>query len=278
MVIQEDRSIRPRGLAKPVVLTSVPRPRSKPGTKGQLPHRGSRPLENAIAGVALERSRSGDELNRLTRGLFEAQEEERRRIARELHDGLNQQLAILAVELGMLVRDVPSGEKKLRESLSTLRKRTEGLSDDLRSMTHQLHPAVLEHLGLIAALRSHCADFSQHEGIRVWFKSDPISGTPLDVSICLYRIVQEALRNVAKHSRAKEAWVSIKRKKGQIQLSIVDKGVGIDSAVVRKFTGLGLISIRERVQLVNGKLSISAPGKGTRIDVCVPITWKEEPK
>jgi len=253
-----------------------PRPHHSAASHRDLEDR--KPLESAIADIALEPSRAGNALHSLTGKLFEAQEEERRRIARELHDGLNQQLAILAVELGMLAREVPAEVKHLRESLFKLRKRTEGLSDDLRNMTHQLHPAVLEHLGLISALRSHCAEFSQHEGIRVWFMTEQIAGPPPEVSICLYRIVQEALRNVAKHSGAKEAWVKIKQDKDVIQLSVIDKGVGIHRDAVRETAGLGLISIRERVQLVNGQLSISAPGEGTRIKVRVPISWKEDIK
>jgi signal transduction histidine kinase len=217
-------------------------------------------------------------LGLLTGKLFEAQEEERRRIARELHDGLNQQLAILAVELDMLIWKVPAREKLLRASLVTLRKRAGNLSDDLRNMTHQLHPAVLEHLGLIAALRSYCTEFSRLERIRVRFTAGQISGPPPEVSICLYRIVQEALRNVAKHSRAKEAWVRIMQDKEVIQLSIMDKGVGIHPDAVRDMPGLGLISIQERVLLVNGQLDISAPGRGTRITVRVPMKWKEETK
>jgi signal transduction histidine kinase len=232
-------------------------------------------LDGAIAGVALERSRAGNALHILTGKLFEAQEEERRRIARELHDGLNQQLAMLAVEIGMLARKVPAEARELHDSVVDLRKRAEGLSDDLRMMTHQLHPAVLEHLGLVCAVRSHCAEFSQLAGIRVRLTTEQISGLPRDVSICLYRIVQEALQNIAKHSGATEASIRIRIVRGEIHLSIIDKGVGIDPDALRKTQGLGLISMRERVQLVNGQLEISASGSGTRIMVRVPITWKD---
>src|SRR3954463_14195004 len=111
------------------------------------------PMESVIARVALERSRAGKALQDLTGKLMEAQEEERRRIGRELHDGLNQQLAMFAVELGLLARMAPAGETKLVESIRTLRDRAAGLSDDLRNISHQLHPAALEHLGLLSALR-----------------------------------------------------------------------------------------------------------------------------
>ena len=234
-------------------------------------------LETVIAGVALERTRAGEALQILTGKLLQAQEEERRRIARDLHDGLNQQLAVLAIELGMLARQLPKEASPILEQLLSLRDRTEALSNDLRQVTHQLHPAVLEHLGLISALRSHCAEFSQHEGIRTWFTVERELGpVPFDVSICLYRITQEALRNVAKHSCAKEAWVKITQDQNGIQLSIVDKGVGFYRGAVREMAGLGLVSIQERVQIVKGQLVIrSAPNEGTRIEIHVPISWRK---
>jgi signal transduction histidine kinase len=256
----------------------VRRPRLHHSVAGPLGPIDRKFLDSAIAGVALERSRAGKALHMLTGKLFQAQEEERRRIARELHDGLNQQLAMLAVEIGMLARKVPAGAKQLRDSVFSLRKRAEVLSDDLRNMTHQLHPAVLEHLGLVCALRSHCAEFSQRAGIRVSLTTEQISEPPQEISICLYRIVQEALQNIAKHSGATEAWVRIRRVKEVIHLSIIDKGVGMDPKAFPETSGLGLISMRERVQLVNGQLDISAPGSGTRITVRVPMTWKEVTK
>jgi len=235
------------------------------------------PLETAIARVALERSRAGKALQALTGKLLEAQEEERRRIGRELHDGLNQQLAMFAVELGLLARQVPPEAAELIASILNLRQRAEGLSDDLREITHQLHPAALEHLGLISALRSLCAEFSRHEGIRAWFSVEKDFGRiPPEIAICLYRITQEALRNVAKHSGATEAWVEIHESHGEIQLSIDDKGVGFD--INSNLTaGLGLVSMQERVQIVQGTLNIqSVPGEGAMIRVYVPVTWKEQ--
>lgn len=234
-------------------------------------------LENTIASVAVERTRAGEALQILTGKLLEAQEEERRRIARELHDGLNQELAMLAVELGLVVRQVPQEATVLTESLLKLRQRAEGLSNDLRQITHQLHPAVLEHLGLISALRSHCAEFSQHEGIRTWFVAEQELGTiPPDVAICLYRITQEALRNVAKHSRAQEAWVKITKSDQNVQLSIIDRGMGFRPKGFCGKPGLGLVSMQERVRIVKGQLSVrSAPGEGTQIEIRLPIRWKE---
>ena len=151
------------------------KPERYPRQSQMAEHRGEpnngNPLERAIVRVALERSRTGEALQIMTGQLLQAQEEERKRIARELHDGLNQQLAMLTIELGLLARQVPE-TTALVESLLNLRQRAEGLSDDLRHITHQLHPAALEHLGLISALQSHCAEFSRHEGIQTWFVAD----------------------------------------------------------------------------------------------------------
>lgn len=234
-------------------------------------------LENAIARVALERTRAGKALQVLTGKLMEAQEKERRRIGRELHDGLNQQLAMFAVELGLLARQAPEGNTALIESIMNLRQRAERLSDDLREISHQLHPAVLDHLGLHSALRSLCSDFTRQNGIRAWLSFDEKADcVPKDIAICLYRIAQEALRNVARHSRAKEAWIRVSRDSDGLQLSVIDKGVGFDVHSVAK-AGLGLISMEERVQIINGYFCIeSASNAGTAIRITVPVTWKEQ--
>jgi signal transduction histidine kinase len=235
------------------------------------------PMDSAIARVALERSRAGKALQDLTGKLLEAQEEERRRIGRELHDGLNQQLAMFAVELGLLARQVPAKLPDLQESILNLRHRAEGLSNDLRLITHQLHPAALEHLGLISALRSLCGEFSRYEGVRVWFSVEKeIGQVPSEIAICLYRIAQEALRNVVKHSGSNVSWVRITESRDEIQLSIEDRGVGF-KLHNSPTAGLGLVSMQERVQIVQGKINIqSAPDEGTFIRVFVPITWKEQ--
>ena len=174
-----------------------------------------RNLEIIIAKVALEPKRVGKALRSLTGKLIQAQEEERRRLARELHDGLNQELAILTMELGMVAKQVPETEPAIREQISKLRDRTEGLVNDLHRMTHELHPAALELLGLVPAMRSHCAEFSANAGIRVWFQVvSELGRVRRETAVCLYRIAQEALRNVAKHSRAQEAWVEIEQDNG----------------------------------------------------------------
>jgi signal transduction histidine kinase len=234
-------------------------------------------LEAVIAEVAVECNRSAKTLRGLTGRLLQAQDEERRRIARELHDGLNQQLAMLTVELGVLAHQVPDNLSALRNQILMLRNRTEGFSNDLRNMTHHIHPAALEHLGLVSALRSHCVEFSRHKRVQVWFTvSVEMGHIPSEVALSLYRIAQEGLRNVAKHSGAQEAWVKVVRDRHKLTLVIVDKGAGFTRWRDRTNLGLGLVSIRERVQLMHGSMSVkSAPGEGTQIEVHVPITWKE---
>jgi len=268
--------LRPRKRSKP-----TPRPRSEDQALSNNGFRAlesiGRDLEGVICKVAAEGNRSGVALRQLTGRLLQAQEEERRRLARELHDGLNQQLAMLTVELGVLARQVPDNQAQLRDGILNLRRRTEELSNDVRSMTHHLHPATLEHLGLVSALRGHCVDFSRHQRIHVRFTAPgEVGHMPREVALSLYRVAQEALRNVAKHSGAREAWVEIARRGHTLRLLVVDEGCGFAPSKTEGTVGLGLISIKERVQFVHGSLSVkSAPEQGTRIEVHVPISWKE---
>ena len=212
-------------------------------------------------------------LLRLTAGLFKAQEEERSRVSRELHDDLNQKLALLAVEVESLESDLPQEAEGLRPRLQALRDRTGKLSDDVRRTAYQLHPSVLEHLGLVAALRSYVADLSEHENLKVHFtpKNVPEILEP-DVALCLYRVAQEALRNVARHSGGREAWLALRRVGSTFRLSIADRGTGFEAGAAADKPGLGLVSMRERVRAAGGSLSIeSSPGGGTRIEVTIPL-------
>jgi two-component system CheB/CheR fusion protein len=221
---------------------------------------------------------SRERLRELTAGLLNAQEEERRRISRELHDDLNQRLAMLTVELETMERDPLPAEQLLRSRLAAIRNRTVDISDDIRKTAHRLHPSAVEHLGLQASLRSLCADFSKQEKIRVDYRERNLDGAvPPDVSLCLYRVAQEALRNVVKHSGAERASVQLMAKPGCIQLSIGDSGSGFDHDNTRAKKGLGIVSMEERVRLMVGQLSIhSKPGSGTRVVVKVPLPEKPE--
>ncbi|MGO9094030.1 MAG: chemotaxis protein CheB [Bryobacteraceae bacterium] len=216
---------------------------------------------------------SQGELRRLTANLFTTQEEERKRLARELHDDMNQRMAMLANEVDLLERDLPGSSDLLRDQLRGLRERAEQLSDDLRRAAHQLHPSALEHFGLVAALESYCQDFSKLYPIQLKLTQRSVpEGIPFEVSLCLYRVAQECLHNVAKHSGAQEATLTLRGDKKGLLLSVTDEGEGFDPDTAADQRGLGIVGIRERVRLVGGSVSIvSTPGQGAKIDVRVPL-------
>ncbi len=221
---------------------------------------------------------SQTQLRILTAGLLTSQEEEWSRIARELHDDLNQKLAFLVVEAERLDQRLAGAPNLVRSSLRSLRSRAVDLSESVRRMAHQLHPAVLDDLGLEQALRSYCAEFSRMAEIPVTFSCQGLpQSPPPDVALCLYRVAQEGLRNVAKHSRASDAQVELEGSEDAIRLSIADSGAGFDPDAAKHAGGLGIASMEERVRLVNGNMRIeSEPDKGTRITVHVPLGGTDE--
>ena len=223
--------------------------------------------------------RSENQLRRLTANLLIAQEDERKRVARELHDDLNQRMAMLANEVATLEQTPPGSTRLLRKQLRSLRARVDQLSDDLRRTAHRLHPSVLEHFGLVAAVESHCSDFMKLHRIQLKLAHRNVpESIPFDVSLCLYRVTQECLNNVAKHSGAREVTVAIEGDKDGILLSVTDNGTGFDPVLMADQSGLGIVGIRERVRLVDGVVSInSQPGRGTQIDVRVPMTKRMNP-
>jgi two-component system, chemotaxis family, CheB/CheR fusion protein len=213
------------------------------------------------------------ELRALAARLLTTQEEERRRVSRELHDDLNQKLAMLEVDADRLGRQLPSAPAAVVAQVQSLRHQVADVSNDIRRVAYQLHPSVLDHLGLAVALRSYCTEFSKREGIAIKFsaKSAP-EKVPEEVSLCLYRITQESLRNVAKHASAKTATVKLEAIDKRIHLSIRDNGIGFDRAASTHKGGIGLLSMKERVRLVDGEFAQkSALGQGTRIDVWAPL-------
>ena len=214
---------------------------------------------------------SRDRLRDLTAGLLAAQEEERRRVSRELHDDVIQRMAMLIVDIEGLERD-PLSPDSCRHKLAEIRTRSEAISDHLRQAAHRLHPSVVELLGLPAALRSLCSDFSR-EGLQVSYRQRDLDGPiPPSICLCLYRVAQEALRNVVRHSGAWRATLSLVRHRNSLRLSVSDTGSGFDAAVVRSTKTLGLLSMDERIRLVDGQLTIhSSPGGGTRVVATVPV-------
>jgi signal transduction histidine kinase len=206
--------------------------------------------------------------------LIRTQEMERSRIARELHDDLNQRLALLSIELELLVRQPPSSADEFRRRTHNLRSSIQMISTDIQRIAYQLHPSNLDTLGLAAALRRLCDEISDRQVLRVKFIHYNIpESLPKDIALCLFRIAQEALRNVIKHSGAQDARVELIAGSEAIRLRIADAGVGFDIDSAQKNGGLGLISMRERLRLVGGEISIkSHPARGTQIDAQIPLT------
>ena len=222
---------------------------------------------------AMTRKRAEEALQHLSGRLINAQEEAGRRLARELHDDVSQRLAVLAIEAGKLEQQSHYTPELIHGKLQGMREQIVKLAGDIHRISRQLHPSILDDLGLVDAMRSECHRFSDLEGIPVKFTADRFpEETPKDVSLCLYRVTQESLRNIAKHSKATDARVTLTRKSGSVFLSVEDAGVGFEPAKARVMPGLGLASMEERVRLINGSLSIhSAPGKGTVIEIQAPL-------
>ena len=221
-----------------------------------------------------ERKLAEQAVSSVSRRLIEAQEQERARIARELHDDLSQMMALLQIGLTKLEQDMPDLSSQTRQQLHALAEVSTEVSSSLHDLSHQLHPSKLDVLGLTACIGSFCREFSQRHKLEVRFVHHNIPGDiPKDVRLCLFRIVEEALQNVAKHSGVEDAKVELSGHANRIDLCVSDSGAGFTLESVKGETGLGLISMHERVRLVGGHLSVeSKPSHGTRIQVRIPLS------
>ncbi len=233
-----------------------------------------------IFGNALQRKRADealrtnqDELRELTGRLLFAQEEERRRLARELHDDLTQRLAVLAIEAGQLEQRAEGLDASALDRLGQMREQLVTLSADVHAFSRQLHPSILDDLGLVDALGAECEAFSEREGVTIEYHSHAITrDMPRDVALTVYRVAQEALRNIGKHAKVDNARVLLRQVNDHVRLQVEDSGVGFDTEQAHHRAGLGLQSIQERVRLVDGALAIETqPGRGTRIEVSMPL-------
>ncbi len=217
--------------------------------------------------------RSSEELRAFGAGLMMAQENERRKLALELHDDLNQRLALLELNIDSLEKGDPAKKAKdWKEQLHSVQEQIKSLSTSLRQMAYQLHPAALDHLGLAEAAESYVREFSERENIPVRFHADGLPGVvDPQIALCLFRIVQESLRNVALHARAKSAEVGLSRTDGVIQLRVKDSGTGFDPNGATRQGHLGLRSMEERARACGGTFKISSqPGAGTEVVVEIP--------
>ena len=223
-----------------------------------------------------ERKLAEEALTGIGGRLLAAQEVERRRIARELHDDVNQQLAFLQVSLDMFRQDPPLSADEIRMRVDKFLSQASEVSQCVQALSHQLHSSKLEYLGLVAAMGGFCREFSEQHHVEISFSHERVpQAIPNEVSLCLFRVTQTALVNALKHSGAKSFDVGLRGSDDRIHLTVHDGGVGFDVAEIFNSRGIGIISIRERVRFVNGTLSInSRPGGGTTIEVDVPLPAK----
>ena len=204
--------------------------------------------------------------------LVDSQEQERRRIAREIHDDFSQRLALVSMKITNLAgRDRVLSAGELNADLEDVRESISSVAEDLHGLSRQLHPARLELLGLVRALRAQCNEFQRTRGIEIIFEASASDqDAAQQAATCLYRVLQEGLTNVAKHSESKRARVNLDRRGDQLEMRIRDHGKGFSSDDVGT-KGIGLVNIEERVRLLKGSLVInSSPGKGTEILVRLP--------
>jgi signal transduction histidine kinase len=231
-------------------------------------------IANALARARADAdlSASRDEARRLAGRLLTAQEDERRRLAREMHDDISQRLATTANEAGTIERQLPARDAS-RATVASLKEKLIGLSDDVHRISRQIHPAILDDLGLEDAIRSECHGFAERENVVVGFHCGRLpDNLAKDVALCVYRVVQEALRNIAKHSRAARVELALTADLEFLNLEIRDFGRGFDPVAARAQPGLGLASMEERVRLVGGEIVVtSAPGQGASITVRIPL-------
>ena len=206
--------------------------------------------------------------------LLLGQEAERKRLAGELHDDISQKLVLSRLALGEVMRLVPPIAEGLKERLRTVREQIEGISADVHRLSRNLHPATVVHLGLVRALTRLCEEFSEQGPVAVEFVGGPMPDQPLEeeTALALFRITQESLANVAKHSKSPSARVSLSERDGSLHLVIADHGNGFDVDRPGTHEGLGLTNIQERAWLIGGELRIrSAPSQGTQIELSVPL-------
>jgi signal transduction histidine kinase len=227
---------------------------------------------------AEEAKQAADRLSRMGRRLIQANEEERQAIARELHDYIDS-LAVLSVDLDHLRQAVPEGTGNLSHEIERAKQQVEGLVRDIQTLSERLHSAKLEYLGLEAAAASYCKEVSDRKGVGIDFMSEGIPAVlPSEVSLCLFRVLQEALQNAATHSGSQRLQVLLKADRNELSLTVRDSGVGFDPDKALNGPGLGLTIIKERLKLIDGELSINSQSQhGRTLCARVPLRPSEKP-
>ena len=232
-----------------------------------------KPCALSVIADITERKLAEAALANVSRKLIEAHEQERTRIGRDLHDDFVQRLALLSIELEAVQQDVPDATAELRARIGALGNQTMQITSDVQLLSHELHSSKLEYLGIVRAAKSFCKEFSERQKVEIDLQSHDLpTALPNELSLTLFRILQEALRNATKHSGVKRFEVRLWGSTGEVHLTVSDLGAGFDTEAAMKSTGLGLTSMQERLRLVGGELSInSQPKGGTTIHACVPF-------
>ncbi len=231
------------------------------------------PCALSVAADISERKKAEEALAGVSGKLIEAQEAERTRIARELHDDINQRVAMLAINLKAVKEDLSVSETRTSRRIDEACIQVLSLENDIQALSHRLHSSGLEYLGLEPAVRGFCREVSEQHSLSIHARFDGVPQTlPHEISLCLFRVLQEAVQNAIKHSGVRDFEVSLTGGANAIELSVHDSGTGFDPETTRQGHGLGLTSMRERLRLVNGELSIeSKPQHGTTILARVPL-------
>src|SRR4030095_2960032 len=219
-------------------------------------------------------------LSRVSQRLIEAHEEERRRIARELHDDINQRIGLLAANLDHLKQSLPSSAAAFRPEIEEAGKQVVELGRDIQSLSHRLHSSKLELLGLTVAAASFCKDCSNLQKVDIDFHAENIpKDLSAEISLCLYRVLQAALQNATKHSGARHFKVSLTGGTNEIELTVQDSGIGFELEDAIRGRGLGLSSMQERLKLVNGQFFIESKlQQGTTVQARVPLSPGSKPQ
>jgi signal transduction histidine kinase len=220
-----------------------------------------------------DRKEAEEALSSVSRKLIGAHEEERTRIARELHDDINQRLALLTVSIEQLEQSPSQLPGEVSTRIHELGESIAEIGIDVQAISHRLHSSKLEYLGIATAAGSFCKEFSAQQNVEIIFAHENIPRTlPLDISLSLFRVLQEALQNAVKHSGVRHFEVELRYALDALDLTVRDSGRGFDVEGAMQAHGLGLISMAERLKLVDGHLSIdSQPERGTTIHARVPL-------
>ena len=214
----------------------------------------------------------------MSRRLIEAHEEERTWIARELHDDIGQRIALQALHLESLKDALPASATELAPDISELQDQISDLGMDIQGLSHRLHSSGLDDLGLEAAANAFCKEVSKRQGVEIDFHCENVPrGLSQEISLCLFRVMQESLQNAIKHSGSRHFDVSLRGGSNEIQLTVRDSGIGFDPEKAMG-SGLGLTSMKERLKIVDGKLSVrSRPLVGSTVDARVPLNPEMTP-